>query len=72
MPTDPRGFIGATAAAVMTAAGSTVRAASLPLPEYERLDATALADELRRGRITALPNASGGPRQPRCSACRSR
>ena len=54
MPTDPRGFIGATAAAVMTAAGSTVRAASLPLPEYERLDATALADELRRGRITAL------------------
>ena len=29
--------------------GGTVHAASLPLPEFERLDATALADELRRG-----------------------
>ncbi|MFO1333827.1 MAG: amidase [Piscinibacter sp.] len=38
----------------MTPAGGTVHAASLPLPEFERLDATALADELRRGRITAL------------------
>ena len=46
--------MGAAAAAVMTPAGGTVHAASLPLPEFERLDATALADELRRGRITAL------------------
>ncbi|HMZ29523.1 MAG TPA: amidase, partial [Thauera aminoaromatica] len=54
MDIDRRGFMGAAAAAVMTPAGGTVHAASLPLPEFERLDATALADELRRGRITAL------------------
>ena len=54
MTADRRDFLVAAAAGALAAVGGGVRAATLPLPEYDRLDATALAGEIRAGRITAL------------------
>ena len=54
MPIDRRSFIGATAAGAMAASGGLAHAATAPAPQYQRLDATALAEEIRRGRITPL------------------
>ena len=57
MPVDRRSFLGAAAVGAMSASGSLARAAgaaSAPLSEVQRLDATALAAQIRRGRISPL------------------
>lgn len=54
MTVDRRGVIGAAVAGTMATLGGNARAAALSLPEYDQLDATELAGEIRRGRITAL------------------
>jgi len=53
MAIDRRDFLGAAAVGAISV--SDARAASAPpMPEYQRLDATALAAEIRRGRITPI------------------
>jgi len=57
VPVDRRSFLGAAAVGAMSASGSLARAAgaaSAPLSEVQRLDATALAAQIRRGRISPL------------------
>lgn len=53
MDMDRRSFLHGAAAAA-TLLGTGTRAATLPLPEYETLDATALAAQIRAGRISPL------------------
>ncbi|WP_119155820.1 amidase [Caldimonas tepidiphila] len=49
-----RGAAAAGLATTLGATGTAARGAALPLPEYERFDATGLAQQIRKGQISAL------------------